>query len=283
MDHIPAWKRIAIKSQESSTTNDDATALQVTTHLATANLSKREKRKIIKGESESVKKQKTHGNSNKKQKKDKAPREERLLNKEQVLKDQLRYLIDFYREKVGALPQEVWEHKPVQAQLGDFTNSEEEKDASSSKPQVTEVWKFSKQKQNWLLKHILDLTQIPACYDELLYAYFKDLKGGSKTGLEKACQECVDRHEKALLAAQSNSEAEQNNASGGEPEEKDEKAQNTDEKISTDADGQATKPEGTDKKEDKSDPSSESKAEELPPSEHQVKRAQKLLEYLKQT
>ncbi|CEP62228.1 RNA-binding ribosome assembly factor RBP95 LALA0_S05e00738g [Lachancea lanzarotensis] len=276
MDHIPAWKRIAIRNQEGSTTDNDATALQVTTHLATANLSKREKRKIIKGEPESGKNQKKHGNPNKKQKKDKAPREERLLNKEQVLKDQLRYLIDFYREKVGTLPQEVWEHKPVQAQLGDPAISDEEKDASSSKPQVMEVWKFSKQKQNWLLKHVLDDTQIPECYDELLYVYFKDLKGGSKAGLEKSCQDCVDRHEKAQLEAQSQDSEEEKRGKDVELGEK------GDEKAPADGDESSTKPEETETKDQKADSASKPRNDEIPPSEHQVKRAQKLLEYLKQ-
>ncbi|SCU91178.1 LAME_0E11540g1_1 [Lachancea meyersii CBS 8951] len=272
MDHIPAWKRIAIKNQERATDDGDTTALNVTTHLATANLSKREKRKIIRGEPENGKGKKALANPNKKQKKDKAPREERLLNKEQVLKDQLRYLIDFYREKVGELPQEVWSHKPVQAQLGESSISKDEKDTDDAKPQVVEVWKFSKQKQNWLLKHILDVTQIPACYDDLLYAYFKDLKGGSKAALEKACQECLDRHEKGQLAAQTSSEIERL-----EKEEDSEKGQAQE---STDT---AEKPAKTEQKEQGEQPADVKAAEdEAPPSDEQVNRAQKLLSYLRQ-
>ncbi|SCV04976.1 LANO_0G15764g1_1 [Lachancea nothofagi CBS 11611] len=257
MDHIPAWKRIAIKNREADT-SDDATALNVTTHLATANLSKREKRKIIRGEPDGNKSKKV-ANPNKKQKKDKAPREERVLNKEQVLKDQLRYLIDFYREKVGKLPQEVWEHKPARAQLGGPDEESEEKD--SDKAQVVEVWKFSKQKQNWLLKHILDDIQIPEVYDELVYAYFKDLKGGSRLALMKSCQECIDRDEKAKLETQPTPEvrAETNQE---EDEEKKESVDETEE-------GQ--------KAEIKKAPISE-----VPPSAHQVQRAKRLLQYLEQ-
>lgn len=253
MEHVPAWKRIAIKNQDASARKED-TALNVTTHLATANLSKKEKRKIIRGETDAVKPKKK-ANPNKRQKKDKLPREERNVQKEQVLKDQLRYLIDFYREKVGKLPSEVWEHKPVRAQLGEPKESdddEEEEEESDKVAKVVEVWKFSKQKQNWLLKHILDDTQIPACYDELVYSYFKDLKGGSKLALMQSCREVIERNDKALATeAAKEEEKETKETAEGEVE-----AQEKQEEKVKNLDTMA------------------------PPSGHQVERAQKLLELL---
>ncbi|CUS20978.1 LAQU0S02e02740g1_1 [Lachancea quebecensis] len=251
MDHIPAWKRIAIKSQTSEDTPDE-TALNVTTHLATANLSKREKRRIIRGEPEGGKTKKA-ANPNKKQKKDKLPREERNLHKEEVLKDQLRYLIDFYREKVGTLPAEVYDHKPVRAQLGDPQAQEAEE--ASAEAQVVSVWKFSKQKQNWLLKHILDDVQIPACYDDLLYSYFKDLKGGARAGLEQACRELLDRNEKAAAAEAARAEA----IAGQEKE---------------------TAEEGTDAEAPADTATTTATETVAPPSAHQVERAKSLLAHL---
>ncbi|CAR30590.1 RNA-binding ribosome assembly factor RBP95 [Lachancea thermotolerans CBS 6340] len=252
MDHIPAWKRIAIKSQSPEQTPDE-TALNVTTHLATANLSKREKRRIIRGEPEGGKAKKA-ANPNKKQKKDKLPREERNLHKEEVLKDQLRYLIDFYREKVGKLPATVYEHKPVRAQLGD--PQVEDAEEASADAGVVSVWKFSKQKQNWLLKHILDDVQIPACYDDLLYSYFKDLKGGARAGLEQACRELLDRNEKAVAAEAARVEAA------------------ADQEKETAEEDQDAKPPAE---------ATPATAETMvPPSAHQVERAKSLIAHLEQ-
>ncbi|SCU99086.1 LADA_0H17480g1_1 [Lachancea dasiensis] len=277
MEHVPAWKRIAIKKRESESAEDNA-ALNVTTHLATANLSKQEKRRIIRGETGTNKSKKA--NPNKRQKKDKAPREERLLHKEEVLKDQLRYLIDFYREKVGQLPREIWDHKPVRIQLGGSDEDpakDEPNPDSESKAEVTEVWKFSKQKQNWLLKHVLDDTQIPSYYDELVYAYFKDLKGGSKLALVSSCRECIDKNEKFQLTSQNTNDSEvQPDESSSEqqhsPKESENAAEPSTEEPSTE-DNQKTK-------QLKEVDGEEKPESEVPPSGHQVERAQRLLALL---
>ncbi|SCW02646.1 LAFE_0F11210g1_1 [Lachancea fermentati] len=184
MQHVPAWKKIAIAAKQAGNEEQES-ALNVTTHLATGSLSKREKRSIIRGEPEAAAQRPA-----KKRKREKAPREQRLADKDLVLRDQLRYLIDFYRERVGELPQAVWEHGAARAQV--LEAKEEEK---TEEPAVVTAWKFSKQKQNWLLKHVLDTGEIPTCYDELLAAYVRDLRGRAREVLEQRLREELEREE----------------------------------------------------------------------------------------
>ena len=62
-NHVPAWKRIALKRQTISSGDEskekgqsnliDDDPLNITTHLSTGNLTKKEKKRIINGESKS--------------------------------------------------------------------------------------------------------------------------------------------------------------------------------------------------------------------------------------
>lgn len=53
-----------------------------------------------------------------------------------------------------------------------------------------EAWKFSKQQQNWLLKHV---ELIPEEKEDVVFAYLKTVQGGSKERLVKDTQETVER------------------------------------------------------------------------------------------
>ena len=178
--------------------------MNVTVHLATGALSKKEKKRIINGNTDTVSGKDTLPKTDKRVKKrEKLAKEERILNKTRVLRDQLRYLIDFYRTKIdehlpSSLSQlesiklnypEALQLKPEQ---GDGSTNDTKKEVGNEEEgeeeaRVVEVWKFSKQKQNWLLKHFFNVEEIPLAYDDLLVSYFQDLKGGSRTDLLKKC------------------------------------------------------------------------------------------------
>lgn len=194
-NHIPAWKRIALnkqtlksenKSEEQSQTNVlDDDPLNITTHLSTGNLTKKEKKRIINGENKSsIKKGKRVSKPGTK-KKEKLSKEEKNSKKNKILKDQLRYLIEFFRTKSESkFPTSILELESVKENYGDSLTKDE-----SAESGVVEVWKFSKQKQNWLIKHFFNLDEIPSVYNDLLLLYFKDLQGRSKDELISKCQE----------------------------------------------------------------------------------------------
>ncbi|CAR30853.1 ZYRO0E03938p [Zygosaccharomyces rouxii] len=182
-EHVPAWKRITIKkNQQRDSTNaneEEDDPLNITTHLATGSLTKKQKQKIIRGED----REDTDLPSNKKtksdKKKEKLPREERDARKQNVLKDQLRYLIEFYLNKVNPknLPDSLSSLTNVRNNYSEkFNNDDQDDDDNSSESEVIDIWKFSKQKQNWLIKHFFNAEEIPVEYDELLLSYFKELK-----------------------------------------------------------------------------------------------------------
>ncbi|CCD24432.1 RNA-binding ribosome assembly factor RBP95 NDAI_0D01190 [Naumovozyma dairenensis CBS 421] len=185
-NHIPAWRKIAIKkkleNKDGAVLNDDP--LNVTTHLATGSLTRKEKKRIIKGESSvSVDRNKV-SKLKKSGKREKLPKDQRITKKSKVLKDQLRYLIEFYKSRVeNTLPKELYALENVK--LNFPGNDEDDKiDPASG---VIEIWKFSKQKQNWLIKHFFNMEEIPSEYDPLLISYFKDLPGKSKDDLSEKC------------------------------------------------------------------------------------------------
>lgn len=188
--HIPAWKRIAIKSDSSASKKDEDDPLNITTHLATGSLTKKEKKRIIRGESTTT----STKDKVKKPKRTKLNREERQEKRKSVLKDQLRYLIEFYTSKVGTLPETVVQLENVKgnvdANTGDAKSDEEEEEEEEQR--VVTVWKFSKQKQNWLLKNIFEMDEIPIEYNSLVESYFQDLKGGAREELVKRCQSKVE-------------------------------------------------------------------------------------------
>ncbi|KAM9927014.1 hypothetical protein OXX59_002829 [Metschnikowia pulcherrima] len=51
-------------------------------------------------------------------------------------------------------------------------------------------WKFSKQKQNWLLKNI---EHIPDSYENELIAYFEDIQGGARVRVEADLRAVIDQ------------------------------------------------------------------------------------------
>lgn len=195
--HVPAWQRIVIKqNQKDDEVNDFAEEdpLNITTHLASGSLTKKEKQKLIKGENTSnkVAKKKVKSNDRKKEKLAKDLREE--VKRKTVLKDQLRYLIDFYLEKVSEkLPSSVSDLENVKA------NYPEEKLKKNGDEElgVVDVWKFSKQKQNWLIKHFFNIRELPLEYDELVMQYFKDLKGEAlKQSIAEKCRAKIEEWNK---------------------------------------------------------------------------------------
>ncbi|CAI4058466.1 hypothetical protein SUVZ_03G0760 [Saccharomyces uvarum] len=193
--HIPAWKRIALKKQSVENQNEakeqnqsnivDDDPLNITTHLSTGNLTKKEKRRIINGENKIPTKKEKRVSKPGSKKKEKLSREEKNSKKNKILKDQLRYLIEFFKTKSETkFPSSVLELESVKENYGDSLDMVVSADSG-----VVDVWKFSKQKQNWLIKHFFNLDEIPSVYNDLLLLYFKDLQGRSKDELISKCQE----------------------------------------------------------------------------------------------
>ncbi|CCH60984.1 hypothetical protein TBLA_0D04880 [Henningerozyma blattae CBS 6284] len=271
--HVPAWKKIAIKkSQANSETNDgkkdnliDNDPLNVTTHLASGSLTRKEKKRILRGEPESSSKRKKVPKTSKPIKKEKLSKEERQSNKSKVLRDQLRYLIEFFLEKIDTqLPEELLNLENVKFYYGDIDSKNLKKDNEDDTEKVIDVWKFSKQKQNWLIKHFLVLDEISEEYDSLLISYFKDLKGGSKMELYKKslkiCQSWNDYtkdQQRKIEEMINNSDKESNEKDSG-------KEEPTDDKNATDKTEQEKE---------------ETKEEELPmPNKYLVHRCKKLID-----
>lgn len=182
-EHIPAWKRILSKKQDTSSSFNPVVEdpLNITTHLATGSLTRKEKKQIINKSNSTVnaKKNKVHKEAKKDRKKEKLPKADRELRKNKVLKDQLRYLIEFYRfKKEKNLPEILYTLESVKLNYPKDLDKEidETKD-------VVDIWKFSKQKQNWLIKNFLNLDEIPSHYDDLLISYFQDIQGRSRSEL----------------------------------------------------------------------------------------------------
>lgn len=278
--HIPAWKRITIKKQQQTPTeNDDDDPLNITTHLATGSLTKKQKQKIIRGDDRektevSEKKPKTEKSA---KKKEKLPREERDAKRQTVLKDQLRYLIDFYLNKAnpqGVLPAQLYTLTNVRnnypENFGTETKQDDEEQASS---EVVDVWKFSKQKQNWLIKHFFNVEQLPVEYDELLFSYFKELRSPAiKDRVAAACKENVKQwndyvekqDEKMRSIVEGDSAANEKQEDKQQDKKAEEAAEEKEEKKAEDA---------AEEKEEKK----EKEPELTPPDKRVVARSQQLL------
>lgn len=194
-DHIPAWKRILSKKQDIPNNSTAVTEdpLNVTTHLATGSLTRKEKKQIINKNTQNVKSKtnkiiKKARRDTSKKRKDKLPKQERQLRRNRVLKDQLRYLIEFYRFKQDKnLPKVLYTLESVRVNYPE----DMDKDVDESKD-VIDIWKFSKQKQNWLLKNILNFEEVPTQYDDLLIKYFQDIQGRSRTELLDKCRSVLE-------------------------------------------------------------------------------------------
>ncbi|KAL3234295.1 hypothetical protein RNJ44_03057 [Nakaseomyces bracarensis] len=220
-DHVPAWKRFAIKrsAQESTSGADvDADPLNVTTHLATGSLTKKQKRSIINGDDGAKDTTKKEKKKNGNKKKEKLSREERETKRQKVLKDQLRYLIEFYLRDMDHLPEPLYELESVRSNYSD----EDIKGRQNGETAVVDVWKFSKQKQNWLLKHFHSVDEIPIQYDTLLVQYFKDMKGRSKAELAKTCNEKLESWNQYLQDQEEKMARIINDDKAGEKKEEDE-------------------------------------------------------------
>ncbi|ODV60538.1 RNA-binding ribosome assembly factor RBP95 ASCRUDRAFT_35890 [Ascoidea rubescens DSM 1968] len=62
-----------------------------------------------------------------------------------------------------------------------------------------ENWKFSKSKQNWIIKNILNENQIPMTnFDPFLFNYIKDLQGGSKIRILNEFKSKIDTWNKII-------------------------------------------------------------------------------------
>lgn len=190
--YVPAWQRIKIKQSQQDengkqTSFEEEDPLNITTHLATGSLTRKEKQRLIRGEQDGgkVTKKKLKSTNRKKEKLAKKVRSE--ITRKTVLKDQLRYLIDFFLEKSSDhLPEIIKNMDNVKANY-----SEERLNRTSGNDDngVVEVWKFSKQKQNWLIKHFFNVDELPIAYNKLVILYFKDLKGeGLKQSISEKCQ-----------------------------------------------------------------------------------------------
>lgn len=256
--HIPAWKRIAIKKQstENAGSSDDFSTedpLNVTTHLSTGTLSKKEKKRIINKDLD-VGRTKNKVSKNKKdKKKQKLPREERMQKKQLVLKDQLRYLLDFYKNKVSKdIPENVMKLESVKV------NYAEDEPVETDENMVVEVWKFAKSKQNWLIKHFFSIDEIPIEYDDILVVYLKDLKGKVKEELKEKCMAQLKAWNNYMIAEQEKIKAMVENDAPKADEDKEE--------------------EDDSKKEEKKEEKEEEKKDEVvPPRKDIVHRSQKLL------
>lgn len=121
-------------------------------------------------------------------------------------------------------------------------------------------WKFSKQKQNWIIKNCF---LIPESYEEALVAYIEGLQGGSRSRVEEEAMKIIERWNEFMNESDSENENEENK--------EDKHLPNTESQESD----KTAKPDSKDSK----DPKQE-KPKETPPEEPQVKRAQKIVKIL---
>ncbi|CCE66066.1 hypothetical protein TPHA_0O00970 [Tetrapisispora phaffii CBS 4417] len=257
--HIPAWKRINIvkdaQKAEGIDVNEDP--LNVTTHLSTGSLTKRQKKQIINKTLSKGKENKVSKNTKDSQRNKIKVKKSERDSKPRILRDQVKYLIEFYLGKINdELPEPVKKLDFVSANLSIF-NKKTDDDGG-----VIEVWKFSKQKQNWLLKHFFNIELIPVELNQLLFDYFELLNGFSKKQLVEECQkkiiswnDFIDEQEiqMAKLVEGDATEEEKKDADGSE-----DKTKNTTPSVDSE------KP-------------TETKLV-LPPNKDEVRRARKMLE-----
>lgn len=269
-DHVPAWKKINIIKQAQVAANGgvnvgDEDPLNVTTHLATGSLTKKQKKSII---------SKSAGDSNankvakpKKEKHRNKVKTDSKEKKSKILKDQLRYLIDFYLYKINdQLPAGLKELDYVVSNLPNMPADD---------CGVKEVWKFSKQKQNWLLKHFFSLDEIPAEFNQLLYDYFELMNGNSKTELTKQCQKRLTQWNDYVEEQESNMQQ----IIGMAPSKTQTQTQTQKEPaVPTDATNDNGTPESTAESATTTATTTPAKEETLPPSKEEVTRSKEMLE-----
>lgn len=266
--HIPAWKRIAIKKENNQQADDFSTEdpLNVTTHLSTGSLTKKEKKRIINKDLD-IGRSKNKISKNKKDKKKlKSSREDRLQKKNTVLKDQLRYLIDFSKSRPSyKIPQEVLDLESVKINYIIDTD-----DSVKDENKVVEVWKFAKSKQNWIIKHFFNEEEIPLAYNDILIEYLYDLRGKAKMDLKQKCKEQMKAWEDYTAAEEEKIKA----LVEGDDEEKKETT-----KEGGEEEDDSTKETGESKEKNESEKhtTKEEEKEIVPPNKNIVDRCAKLL------
>ncbi|KAH3900527.1 uncharacterized protein SCODWIG_01454 [Saccharomycodes ludwigii] len=268
--HVPAWKKIAIKQKRDQPVNTPFDAkhkrksqesddpLNITTHLATGSLTKREKRRILKGDdlystqtSANLKKQKKSADQYQK-KREKLPKDERMLQRKSVLKDQLRYLIEFYQSKLREttnndlpnnsylLPEQLCQLEMVKKNIKPITS-----DTPDQKIQVINIWKFNKNKQNWIIKNLFKIDDdfIPTEFNPLLLKYFENLKSEHlKNDLINRCvknlenwNEYIDHQELEMQKLLLENNSDDNSKEGNEEHTKEDETEQ-EKKLKNDAD-----------------------------------------------
>lgn len=74
-----------------------------------------------------------------------------------------------------------------------------------------EEWKFSKQKQNWILKNLFDIS---SDYNDAIIKYVEGIQGGSRTRVLEAAEKIVDNWNEFMTAPE-DEEAPQNSSLSG--------------------------------------------------------------------
>lgn len=60
-------------------------------------------------------------------------------------------------------------------------------------------WKFSKSKQNWILRHTYDTVAIPETYAEYLIAYLQGIQGGAKVRIIENAEKIIEEWNNFML------------------------------------------------------------------------------------
>lgn len=196
MSHIPAWKNIRIKQQENFGGIEE-NAINVSIHLASGCLKKSKRRQIA--NKQCIMQSENQGKVQKCRKRVKLVKSERQQRSVIVLKDQLRYLIDFYLEKgpdAGNNNNNLSKDLMALESVSNYVSTREKSNLEG----VSTVWKFSKQKQNWVLKHMWDIKAIPVEYNSLLQLYLFRIGGSARDTLVKRCHDIVCKWNKHVQA-----------------------------------------------------------------------------------
>lgn len=128
-------------------------------------------------------------------------------------------------------------------------------------------WKFSKQKQNWVLKHLYDIPEDK--YGEALIAYIQGLQGASRDRVAAEARELINKWNEFMSRTDEQEEGEEQME---EEKEKDEKEKETEKE--TEKEDEKKEKENDQKKE------KEKESETKPPEEFQAKRAQAIVSAL---
>lgn len=166
---IPAWKKLGLKVKN-SVENDP---LAIAAHIGSADTES-----IVK---ENAKKRKLESENN-----SETPKSAKEIKNRKKGKDNDRTQKAPKRQK---LPKDQRKPPPEKDQLHYLKQFNEDKDN----------WKFSKQKQNWIIKNIRD---IPDDYEDYLFNYLKTIQGGSKDRLIQDLKSVIESWNKLAEEAE---------------------------------------------------------------------------------